>query len=103
MPPSVAPRRMLIATKVLHTAVWVAQGGGIVALPFVGWCGAFDWAALITVVLLCHAAMLGLNGRRCPLTDLAARYTTDRSANFDAYVPSWLARNNPAISALFLW
>ena len=30
-------------------------------------------------------------------TDLAARYTEDRAANFDIYLPEWLARNNKAI------
>ena len=34
---------------------------------------------------------------RCPLTDLAARYTDDRRANFDIYLPLWLAANNKRI------
>jgi hypothetical protein len=92
-------RRMLIATKLLHTVVWVVQGGGILSLPFLAWRGAFGWAAMITVFLLCHAAVLRLNERRCPLTDVAVRYTSDRSPNFDAYVPVWLARHNLAIFA----
>ncbi|MGA9061713.1 MAG: hypothetical protein WB341_08620 [Terracidiphilus sp.] len=94
-----AQGRKLIATKVLHTVVWVVQGGGILSLPFLAWRGAFGWAAMITVFLLSHAAVLRLNERRCPLTDVAARYTTDRSPNFDAYVPIWLARHNLAIFA----
>jgi len=94
---------MLIGVKLLHTAVWVVQGGGIVALPFLAWGAAFRWVAVISVALLSHAIVLRLHRRRCPLTDLAERYTTDRSPNFDAYVPAWLARNNLAIFApLFL-
>ena len=31
---------------------------------------------------------------RCPLTDVAARYTSDRRDNFDIYLPLWLARYN---------
>jgi hypothetical protein len=38
--------------------------------------------------------VLWLNGWRCPLTDVAARYTDDRRANFDIYLPEWLARYN---------
>jgi hypothetical protein len=34
---------------------------------------------------------------RCPLTDLAARYTDDRRDNFDIYLPEWLARHNKRI------
>ena len=37
------------------------------------------------------------------MTDLAAKYTADRSPNFDIYMPNWLARHNKAIfGALFL-
>jgi hypothetical protein len=41
--------------------------------------------------------VLWLNGWRCPLTDMAARYTQDRRANFDLYLPEWLARHNKEI------
>jgi len=94
---SAARGRMLIAIKALHTGVWVIQGGAIVSLPFLAWHGAYRWVAIATVLVLCHGVVIRLNGRRCPLTDLAARYTADRSPNFDAYVPVWLARNNRAI------
>jgi hypothetical protein len=38
-----------------------------------------------------------LNRRRCPLTGLAAHYTSDRGDAFDIYLPNWLARHNQAI------
>jgi len=41
--------------------------------------------------------VLLLNGGRCPLTPVAARYTTDRRANFDIFLPEWLARHNKAL------
>ena len=34
--------------------------------------------------------MLVVNRWRCPLTSAAERYTTDRRANFDIYLPEWL-------------
>jgi hypothetical protein len=34
---------------------------------------------------------------RCPLTDVAARYTDERADNFDIYLPLWLARYNKQI------
>jgi hypothetical protein len=40
---------------------------------------------------------LALNRMKCPLTDVAARYTDDRNANFDIYLPLWLARYNKHI------
>ncbi len=42
-------------------------------------------------VMLVEVAVLAFNGMRCPLTDLAARYTDDRRDNFDIYLPLWLA------------
>ena len=41
--------------------------------------------------------VLALNRWRCPLTPIAARYTDDRRANFDIYLPEWLARHNTEI------
>jgi hypothetical protein len=38
-----------------------------------------------------------LNKGRCRLTGLAARFTGDRSDNFDIYLPNSLARRNKAI------
>ena len=53
-------------------------------------------AALIAVVL-CEVAVLAFNSMRCPLTDVAGRYTAERQANFDIYLPLWLARHNQRI------
>ncbi len=37
------------------------------------------------------------------MTDMAAKYTDDRSPNFDIYMPNWLARHNKTIfGTLFL-
>jgi hypothetical protein len=34
---------------------------------------------------------------RCPLTDVAARYAEETTANFDIYLPEWLARHNETV------
>ncbi len=41
--------------------------------------------------------MLLLTDWRCPLTRVAARFTTDRRDNFDIFLPDWLARYNKEI------
>jgi hypothetical protein len=41
--------------------------------------------------------VLVINGWRCPLTNVAAQYTDERSENFDIFLPLWLARNNKLI------
>ena len=49
-----------------------------------------------------ECAILAVNRFRCPLTDLAGRYTEQRADNFDIYLPLWLARRNKLIfGALF--
>jgi hypothetical protein len=45
-------------------------------------------------VVLVECAALAMNNGRCPITDLAGRYTEDRTDNSDIYLPLWLARRN---------
>ena len=59
--------------------------------------GRFRWAVILSGIVLLECGVLAVNGGRCPMTDLAARYTLDRAANFDIYLPNWLARYNKAI------
>lgn len=54
-------------------------------------------AAWLTGIVLAETLVLALNGWQCPLTAMAARYTDDRRANFDIYLPLWLARYNKEI------
>src|ERR1051326_7339107 len=94
---------MLVLIKLLHTLVWAVLAGSIVALPFMAWRRRFDVAALIPIIILMEGGILLMSHWRCPLTDMAARYTEDRQDSFDIYLPPWLARNNKTIfTALFL-
>ena len=87
----------LRTVKALHTVVWAVLAGCVLAIPVLAWRGAFVAAGVAVGIVLVETAVLGLNGGRCPLTDVAARYTADRRANFDIYLPAWLARWNKAI------
>ena len=73
------------------------------ALPVAAQLRRFRWAAALTAIVLIECAILAANHFRCPLTDVAARYTSDRAANFDIYLPLWLAAHNQFIfGALFI-
>jgi hypothetical protein len=87
----------LVAIKLLHTAVWAVLVGCIVALPKTALLHRFDWAIILTVIIVAECSVLALNRGRCPLTGLAARFTSDRADNFDIYLPNWVARHNKAI------
>jgi hypothetical protein len=88
---------VLAAIRLAHTVIWAFFAGCIVALPVAAWAGRFDWAAGLTLVVLVECAVLLLNHGRCPLTDLAARYTQERGDNFDIYLPQFVARHNKVI------
>ena len=87
----------LVAIKLLHTAVWAVLAGCIVALPITAPLHRFDWAIILTVIILIESGVLALNKGRCPLTGVAARFTDERKDNFDIYLPNWVARHNKAI------
>ena len=87
----------LRAIKLLHTAVWALLVGIILAIPVLAWQNRFTGVAVFTGIMLVEVAVLAFNGMRCPLTDLAARYTDDRRDNFDIYLPLFVARYNKQI------
>jgi hypothetical protein len=88
---------MLHMVKTVHTIAWAFFASCIIALPFAAWQGLFDVVGLLLICVLFEIAVLISSGWRCPLTLVAARYTADREANFDIYLPRWLARHNKTI------
>ena len=87
----------LRSIKVLHTVVWAVMASAIVAIPVATHAGRLDWAAMLSALVMVEVIVLTLNRMRCPLTGAAARYTTDRRANFDIYLPLWLATWNKQV------
>lgn len=107
---ALAETRRLVAIKVVHTVVWAFFVASIVAIPVGAWIRRFDWAVLCAAIVMVEVLVLAFNQLRCPLTAVAARYTADRRANFDIYLPEWLARRNKEIfgslfvaGLLFAW
>ena len=93
--------RALVGIKLLHTAVWLVFAGSIVAIPFAGAWRHFRLVAGMTGLVLVECAVLAWNQGRCPLTDVAGRYTEERTDNFDIYLPLWLARHNKSFFGTF--
>jgi len=83
--------------KVVHTLAWAIFAGCIVALPVAAWRRRIDVAVLLIGIVLVEVLILLANRFRCPLTAVAARYTQDRSDNFDIYLPVFVARYNKQI------
>jgi hypothetical protein len=93
----------LRSIKILHTVAWAFFVGCILALPAAASLHWFRCAAALAAVVLMECAVLAVNRCRCPLTSLAARYTENRSPNFDIYLPPCLAQYNKQIfGAIFV-
>lgn len=91
------PKAKLRAIKALHTLVWAVFAGSICAIPVYTYLGDLGVAwGLIGFVLL-EVIVLLVNQMKCPLTDVASRYTSERQDNFDIYLPLWLARHNKEV------
>ncbi|MDP3857027.1 MAG: hypothetical protein Q8Q73_04600 [Stagnimonas sp.] len=95
--PSISAPRALILVKLAHTLVWAAFAGCILALPLASWLGEHRIAGWLAAIVAGEVAVLAGNRWRCPLTAVAARYTSDRRPNFDIYLPAWLAEHNQRI------
>ncbi|PEN13313.1 hypothetical protein CRI94_10175 [Longibacter salinarum] len=91
------PQVALRLIKGIHTVAWAFFAGCILALPVYAWRGEFDVAAVLVAIVLVEVAIIVVNEWRCPLTNVAERFTDERADNFDIYLPLWLARYNKQI------
>ena len=89
--------RILFRIRLVHTAAWAVFAAGTLAVPLALALGAFTLALWASALVWVECVILIVNGMNCPLTGIAARYTDDRSDNFDIFLPAWLARYNKLI------
>lgn len=95
--------RTLYLIRLLHTVVWLFFVVCIIGIPLFAWLGNFRASFTLIGVVLVEVFVLAINRMRCPLTDVAARYTDDRADNFDIFLPLIIARYNKHIfGPLFL-
>ena len=83
--------------KIVHTIAWAFFASCILLIPFAAWRRQFAVALVLIGIVLVEVLILLANGFRCPLTNVAARYTEDRRDNFDIYLPLWIATYNKQI------
>lgn len=97
--PAITPMtaRRLRTVKIAHTLIWAFFAGCTLAIPAAAWTRRFDVAFPLIGFVTIEVLILLANAWRCPLTGIAARYTDDRRANFDIYLPAWIARYNKEI------
>jgi hypothetical protein len=91
------PAHTLRLVKTIHTIAWTFLAACVLVIPVFVLQKNLTLAVIAIAVVGVEVLVLAANGFRCPLTDVAARYTPDRVANFDIYLPEWLARQNKLI------
>ncbi len=95
--------RTLFLIRLLHTVVWFLFVACIIGIPLSAWLGMFQVSFALIVAVTVEVIVLAINRMRCPLTDVAARYTDNRADNFDIFLPLIIARYNKLIfGPLFL-
>ena len=91
------PSTALRLLKTIHTVVWALFAGSILAIPVLAWRNQWVATSSLIALVLIECLVLLVNRMRCPLTNVAERYTADRQDNFDIYLPLWLAKYNKHI------
>ena len=79
--------------KLIHTIIWVGYNVVIFYMLWLVLTGQLTpmlWAGYILVSI--EGLVLLYFKFTCPLTLVARQYTTDARANFDIFLPEWLAK-----------
>jgi len=94
---------MLIVLKTLHTIIWAIMTTANFTAFYLALEGRFNgWFYAALALLSTEIVIILVNSWHCPLTDIMAKYTPERRANFDIFLPEWLARNNIRIFSVLI-
>jgi hypothetical protein len=89
-------RRVLVAVKAFHSAVFLVMLSSILWLVATGLTGRRDRSVAVAGVLVAvESAVFVANDGVCPLTPLAERYGASRGGVSDIFLPDALARTIP--------
>jgi len=89
---------LLTAIKTAHTMIWLSVELAMAYLLFTGLTRRSGRSVAAAGIVVAGESLVYLaNGARCPLTQLAESVGTEHGSVTDIFLPSWLARNLPAI------
>ena len=88
----------LIIVKTIHTLVWIFFNIVIFYLLYAVVIDKIDKWVWICLSLICIEGLVLLIFKNiCPITIVARNYSRSDKANFDIFLPNWLARYNKEI------
>lgn len=84
--------------KILHTLIWVFFNIIIFYLVYAVLVNKIDkWVWISIVCIVGEGLVLLIFKSICPVTLMARKYSDSTKANFDIYLPEWLAKYNKEI------
>lgn len=99
----ISPVAKLVLVKLLHTAIWIFFNIMIFYLLYAVLVNKIDiWAWICLGFIGIETLILLVFKRVCPVTLLAKRYSDSERANFDIYLPHWLAKHNKLIYSVIV-
>ena len=91
-------KKKLFIVKICHTIIWaifIFFIGYILYTGIANRVNGFTYLSIVAVAI--EGVVLLLFKWKCPLTVIAYRYTEDREAGFDIFLPKALAKYNKSI------
>lgn len=91
-------RGPLILIRLMHTLIWVFFNLVIFYLVYSAITGKIDiWTWICLGLIAAEGMVLVISKNVCPVTLMARKYSSSDKANFDIYLPEWLAKHNKQI------
>jgi hypothetical protein len=88
----------LTLIKTIHTIIWVFFNLVLIYLAYAAISGKIDiWVWIGVAIIILEGLVLLIFRNSCPLTIVARKYSDSTAANFDIYLPNWLAKYNKLI------
>lgn len=90
--------RKLLFIKIIHTMIWLFFNVVIFYVLYAVITNKIDlWVWICVGLVLVEGLVLLAFKMFCPLTVLARKYSNSTKANFDIFLPNWLAKHNKLI------
>ena len=88
----------LFIVKAVHTLVWIFFNVVIFYLLYAVMMDKIDkWVWICLALIVMEGLVLLVFKNICPLTIVARNYSASEKANFDIFLPNWLAKYNKEI------
>lgn len=95
---------MIVVIKSIHTLVWLMMTTAVWYIGYSVFRMEFDVLFYVSLTMIGVESMVIIfNSWKCPLTDVARKYSDDDEPNFDIYLPRIVAKFNKEIFSIILF